>query len=124
MELANKYASSPAEPTGCRAWSMGPLLGQFEFDLRARVASIYSVAVLFVAFLVLRRLVHSPFGITLKAIRDNRLRATAIGLSVNGRLAVVYTLRRGAGRRCRRAGWHRPPALPRSTCSSSTARPM
>ena len=35
---------------------------------------------------------HSPFGGGLKAIRDNRLRATAIGIPVNRRLAAVYTL--------------------------------
>jgi branched-chain amino acid transport system permease protein len=41
---------------------------------------------------LLRRVVHSQLGISLQALRDNRLRATAIGLSVNGRLALVYTL--------------------------------
>jgi branched-chain amino acid transport system permease protein len=38
------------------------------------VASFYSLAVLFVAFLLLRRLVHSPLGVSLQALRDNRLR--------------------------------------------------
>ena len=71
---------------------MGPLLGRFEFDLGARVASFYSLAVLFIAFLLLRRVVHSPLGISLQALRDNRLRLLAIGLSVNARLAAVYTL--------------------------------
>jgi branched-chain amino acid transport system permease protein len=37
-----------------------------------------------------RRFVHSPFGATLKAIRDNRLRAMAIGIPVTQRLTVVY----------------------------------
>jgi branched-chain amino acid transport system permease protein len=36
--------------------------------------------------------VHSPFGATLMAIRDNRLRAMAIGIPVASRLAVVYTI--------------------------------
>jgi branched-chain amino acid transport system permease protein len=71
---------------------IGPLLGRFEFDLGARVASCYSVAVLFIAFMLLRRLVHSPLGASLQALRDNRLRLTAIGLSVQARLAVVYTV--------------------------------
>ncbi len=91
-ELANKYSEITGGADGLQGILMGPLLGQFEFDLGARVASIYSVAVLFVAFLLLRRLVHSQLGISLQALRDNRLRATAIGLSVNGRLALVYTL--------------------------------
>jgi branched-chain amino acid transport system permease protein len=40
----------------------------------------------------MRRLVHSPFGATLKAVRDNRLRAMAIGVSVHQRIAVIYTV--------------------------------
>jgi branched-chain amino acid transport system permease protein len=34
-------------------------------------------------------------GATLKAIRDNRLRAMAIGIPVTARLAVVYTVAAG-----------------------------
>ena len=40
----------------------------------------------------MRHWVNSPFGATLKAIRDNRLRAMAIGISVNSRLTLIYTL--------------------------------
>jgi branched-chain amino acid transport system permease protein len=43
-------------------------------------------------FVVLRRLVHSPFGYSLQAIRDNRLRAQAIGIPVHARLIAIYTL--------------------------------
>jgi branched-chain amino acid transport system permease protein len=42
-----------------------------------------------------RHLVNSPFGATLKAIRDNRLRAMAIGIPVTQRIAVVYTIAAG-----------------------------
>ena len=71
---------------------MGPLLGRFAFDLYGRLAAWYSLAVLLIVFVMARRLVHSPFGASLKAIRDNRLRAMAIGIPVNSRLAVVYTV--------------------------------
>jgi branched-chain amino acid transport system permease protein len=91
-ELANKFDTLTGGADGLQGVVMGPLLGRFEFDLGARVASFYSLAVLFVAFIVLRRVVHSPFGSSLQALRDNRLRLSAIGLSVNGRLAAVYTL--------------------------------
>ena len=53
---------------------------------------MYSLAVLFIAFFLLRRLVHSPLGASLQALRDNRLRVSAIGMSVQARLAVVYTV--------------------------------
>jgi len=91
-ELANKFDTLTGGADGLQGVVMGSLLGVFEFDLGARVASVYSMAVLFVAFIVLRRVVHSPFGSSLQALRDNRLRLSAIGLSVNGRLAAVYTL--------------------------------
>ena len=99
LELANKFDGLTGGTDGLQGVVMGPLLvpfvGRFEFDLGARVASFYSLTVLFIAFLLLRRIVHSPLGISLQALRDNRLRLMAIGLSVNSRLAVVYTLAAG-----------------------------
>jgi len=96
LELANKFDGLTGGADGLQGVVMGPILlpfvGRFDFDLGGRVASFYSLAVLFVAFLALRRLVHSPLGISLQALRDNRLRVMAIGLSVQGRLAAVYTL--------------------------------
>jgi len=91
-ELANKYSEITGGADGLQGVVMGPIFGRFEFDLGARVASFYSLAVLFIAFLLLRRFVHSQLGVSLQALRDNRLRVMAIGLSVNGRLALVYTL--------------------------------
>jgi branched-chain amino acid transport system permease protein len=92
LELANKFDGLTGGADGLQGVVMGPLLGAFEFDLGARVGSVYSVAVLFVAFLLARRLVHSPLGLSLQALRDNRLRVTALGMSVPARLATVYTL--------------------------------
>ena len=43
-------------------------------------------------FLLARRIVHSPFGLSLRAIRNNPLRAAAIGIPVNKRLIAIYTL--------------------------------
>ena len=47
---------------------------------------------LFVLFLLARRVVHSPFGLSLRAIRNNPLRASAIGIPVNRRLIAIYSL--------------------------------
>jgi branched-chain amino acid transport system permease protein len=74
---------------------MGPVLGRFEFDLQGQVAAWYSLVVVFVLFVLMRRLVHSPFGSTLMAVRDNRLRAMAIGIPVAQRLGVIYTVAAG-----------------------------
>jgi branched-chain amino acid transport system permease protein len=91
-ELANKFDALTGGADGLQGVVMGPLLGRFEFDLGARTASFYSLTVLFVVFVVMRRVLHSPFGVSLQALRDNRLRLSAVGMSVQGRLAVAYTL--------------------------------
>ena len=91
-ELANKLDWLTGGADGLQGVAMGPLLGRFEFDLYGRTAYAYSLVVLVLGILIARRVVHSPFGYSLKALRDNRLRATSIGLSVNARLAAVYTL--------------------------------
>jgi len=95
LELANKLDWLTGGADGLQGVVMGPLLGRFEFDLSGRTAAYYSLAVLLVLFVLMRRLVHSPLGATLKAIRDNRLRAMAIGIPVASRLAIVYTVAAG-----------------------------
>ncbi|MDB5871473.1 MAG: amino acid/amide transporter rane protein 2, family [Ramlibacter sp.] len=92
LELANKLDWLTGGADGLQGVVIGPLLGTFAFDLAGRTAAYYSLTSLLVFFLLARRLVHSPFGATLKAIRDNRLRAMAIGIPVGSRLAVVYTV--------------------------------
>jgi len=71
---------------------MAPILGHFAFDIFGKVGFFYSLAVLFLLFLLARRIVHSPFGLSLRAIKNNPLRAAAVGVPVNRRLIAVYTL--------------------------------
>lgn len=94
-ELANKLDWLTGGADGLQGVMMGPVLGRFEFDLYGQVAAWYSLVVLLVCFLLARRVVHSPFGATLMAVRDNRLRAMAIGIPVTARLAVIYTVSAG-----------------------------
>jgi branched-chain amino acid transport system permease protein len=91
-ELANKLDWLTGGADGLQGVTMAPLLGRFEFDLYGRTAALYSLSVLLLAFWLLRRVVHSPYGATLMAIRDNRLRAQSIGIPVAWHLASVYTL--------------------------------
>jgi branched-chain amino acid transport system permease protein len=90
-ELANKLDFTGGAD-GLQGVTIGPLLGRFEFDLYGRVAYAYSLLLLVAGILIARRLMASPFGWSLQAIRDNRLRAAAIGLNVDARLGVVYTI--------------------------------
>lgn len=92
LELANKLDWLTGGADGLQGVVMGPVLGLFDFDLFGRTAAWYSMTVLLLLFLLMRRLVHSPFGATLMAVRDNRLRAMAIGIPVVSRLAVIYTV--------------------------------
>ncbi len=94
-ELANKLDWLTGGADGLQGVVMGPIVtpfGRFDFDLSGRVAYAYSLVVLAVVLFIARRIVHSPFGISLQALRDNRLRASSIGLSVRLRLVAVYTL--------------------------------
>jgi branched-chain amino acid transport system permease protein len=95
MELANQLDWLTGGADGLQGVVMGPLLGTFEFDLYGRTAAWYSLVVLLVFFVLSRRLVHSPLGATLEALRDNRLRAMAIGIPVTARLVVAYTIAGG-----------------------------
>jgi branched-chain amino acid transport system permease protein len=72
--------------------TVGALLGAFDFDLYGRTAYAYSIATLFVLFVLARRVVKSPFGASLMAIRRNSLRAAALGVPVNRRLIAIYAL--------------------------------
>ena len=95
LELANKLDWLTGGSDGLQGVMMGPLLGRFEFDLYGQTAAWYSLTVLLLLFVLARRWVSSPWGATLMAVRDNPLRAAAIGISVPSRLAVVYTLAAG-----------------------------
>ena len=95
LELANKLDWLTGGSDGLQGVVMGPLLGRFEFDLYGQTAAWYSLTVLLLLFALARRWVQSPWGATLKAVRDNPLRAAAIGISVPSRLAVIYTLAAG-----------------------------
>lgn len=91
-EGANSLAAITGGADGLQGIAMTPILGLFDFDIFGRTAYAYSLAVLFLLFLVARRIVNSPFGLSLRGIRDNQLRAAASGVPLGRRLATVYTL--------------------------------
>ncbi|MGA8498318.1 MAG: branched-chain amino acid ABC transporter permease [Xanthobacteraceae bacterium] len=74
---------------GIHTW---PLFGKIRFDLYGYTAYSYALAGLFLVFLVARRLIHSPFGLALRGIRENSLRMPAIGASVHGHIQTIYTI--------------------------------
>ena len=91
-ELANALPHISGGADGLQGVVMGKLLGRFEFDLFGRTAYAYSLTTLFVLMLLARRIVLSPFGLSLMSIRRNTLRAGALGVPVHSRLIAAYTL--------------------------------
>ena len=94
-EIANRYAWLTGGADGLQGVEMQPLLGLFRFDMFGHTAYCYALGVLFVLFLLARRIVNSPFGLSLLSIKGNPLRAAAVGIPVNGRLVAVYTIAAG-----------------------------
>jgi branched-chain amino acid transport system permease protein len=91
-ELANQFSDLTGGADGLQGISMQPILGLFRFDMFGHNGYVYCLSVLFVLFLIARRMVGSPFGLSLVAVRDNPLRARAIGIPVDARLIAIYTI--------------------------------
>ena len=84
---------------GIQAVPRGRLFGVL--DLNHPLAMYYTVLVIFMAgFLLIHRIIHSPFGDVLKAIRDNEPRAISLGYDAQA-----------------------SPARPRPSCFSSRRSP-
>jgi branched-chain amino acid transport system permease protein len=94
-EIANRYAWLTGGADGLQGIEIKPLLGVFRFDIFGHAAYCYSLAVLFALFLVARRLVHTPFGLSLLSIKGNPTRAAAVGIPVNRRLVAIYSIAAG-----------------------------
>ena len=90
--LAERFSNITGGTDGLQGIEIQPIFGQIPFDMFGKAGFFYSLAVLFLLFLFARRVVHSPFGLSLRAIKNNPLRAAAIGIPVNRRLIAVYTL--------------------------------
>jgi branched-chain amino acid transport system permease protein len=91
-ELANSASWLTGGMDGLQGIHMWPLLGIFKFDLYGYTAYAYALAVLFILFLGARRLIHSPFGLSLRGIRENWTRMPAIGAESRAHIRTVYTI--------------------------------
>lgn len=91
-EAANRLSSVTGGTDGLAGMETAELLGTWSFDLLGRVAYVYAFAVCLGCFLLVRRLVYSPFGLTLRGLRENERRLHALGVPVRRRLMLVYTL--------------------------------
>ena len=91
-EVANQIPDITGGADGLQGVIIYPILRTFEFDIFGHVGYVYCLSVLLVLFVLARRIVYSPFGLSLRSVRGNPLRASSIGISVNARLVAIYTL--------------------------------
>jgi branched-chain amino acid transport system permease protein len=91
-EAANSASWLTGGADGLQGVRMWKLLGLFDFDLYGNVGYTYSLTVLFSTFLVARRLIHSPFGLALRGIRENAVRMPAIGAPSPAHVRKIYTI--------------------------------
>jgi branched-chain amino acid transport system permease protein len=92
FEAANQLASITGGADGLSGVTMGRVFGRFSFDLTGSTAYLYSLGILFLLFVVVRRIVSSPFGLSLRGVRENVRRMPAIGAPVATRLVAIYTV--------------------------------
>jgi branched-chain amino acid transport system permease protein len=90
-EAANSASALTGGADGLQGFRVPAVLG-FKFDMFGRSAYAYSLAILFLCFLVARRIIHSPFGLALRGIRENATRMPAIGAPSRAHLRKAYTI--------------------------------
>jgi branched-chain amino acid transport system permease protein len=91
-EFANRAHWLTGGSDSLQGISIGKVFGIFRFDLYGYTAYTYSLILLFVVFLGVRRIVHSPFGLALRGIRENWVRMPAIGGDSQAHIRKAYTI--------------------------------
>ena len=89
-ETANRLAGITGGTDGLQGIEIQPILGMFEFDLYGKTGFVYTFIVVLLGFLVVRRILRSPFGLALRGIHDSSKRMQAIGSPVQSRLRMAY----------------------------------
>src|SRR6201747_197174 len=64
--LAQRFSNITGGSDGLQGIEMAPILGRFDFDMFGKVGFFYCLGVTFALFLLARRIVHSPFGLSLR----------------------------------------------------------
>ena len=91
-EGALRWSSLTGGEDGLYGAYFGPLVGRFELDLYGITAFWYVLVVTVLTLLATRRVLSSPFGVRLEAVRESPTRAEALGVSVFRTRLLVITL--------------------------------
>jgi branched-chain amino acid transport system permease protein len=92
LELASTAKSVTGGDDGLTGYTILPVLGIFSFDLYGRTSYLYGLAVLLLTYAVATVVVNSPFGLTIRGIRENPVRMRMLGVPVTARLVALYAL--------------------------------
>jgi branched-chain amino acid transport system permease protein len=91
-EFAVTAKSITGGDDGLTGYTIQPVLGIFPFDIYFQTAYFYSMAALALCFIIARIVVNSPFGLTVRGIRENPVRMRLLGVPIKKRLIGLYTL--------------------------------
>lgn len=92
FEAANKATAITGGDDGLIGVIFQPVLGVFNWTLDGKVQYIYTLAWLAFIFLLVRRIIASPYGLSMAGVRENPLRMQLLGAPVLRRLVVMYSL--------------------------------
>lgn len=92
FEVAHKATRLTGGDDGLSGIQFAPILGWFEWGLGGSTSYLYVLIWLVVLFVVLKRIVSSPFGVMLQGIRENRDRMRLIGNRVLPHLTIAYVI--------------------------------
>ena len=91
-EAANKASNWTGGSDGLSGIVPDAIFGIYQFDLWGRTAYAFGIVILVIAFLVLRQVVRSPFGMLCRGIKQDPIRVRAMGASVHGTLVKMYVI--------------------------------
>lgn len=69
---------------------IAPVLGMFRFDMYGKTAYVYVLVVVFIVTLLVRALVNSPFGLTLRGSRESTRRMIMLGAPVDRDVTLAF----------------------------------
>jgi branched-chain amino acid transport system permease protein len=92
FEAAHKATAITGGDDGLAGVAFAPILGVFEWGLGGATAYLYTLAWLSIIFVLLKRIVASPFGVMLQGVRENSARMRLIGNSVLPHLTLAYVI--------------------------------
>jgi branched-chain amino acid transport system permease protein len=92
FEAAHKATKITGGDDGLSGIQFAPILGIFEWGLGGATSYLYVLVWLVLAFVLLKLIVASPFGVLLQGIRENPARMRLIGNRVLPHLTAAYVI--------------------------------